>query len=388
MKNKNKFKLSFTIILITLILLGVLYLNNLNLWKNSNISEVKAKVLNVDNNGITQAGISKIGEQHLKVKILSGDFKGEEINATNFLSGKLEMDTYYEDEDTIVLALQVGNEGDIIGAKAMDLYRQGWQGLLFLMFIICLIFYAGYTGVKALFSFVASLFIIWEILIPMLLKGVNPLIISTIVLILLSAIIIFSVAGITKKGVSAFIGTISGLIVTIGITLFFGEKLNLNGMTQNFAETLIFSGYINIDMKHVFYAAVIIGAAGAAMDIAMDVSASMEEIKEKKPDINRKELIASGFNIGRSVIGTMSTTLLLAYSGGYLTLLMLFMSQNSSFTRIINLQMVSSEIMRTVVGSIGLVLVAPITAIVSGFMLTTQFSLNKYASKIIIKDGI
>ncbi|WP_276717184.1 YibE/F family protein [Caloranaerobacter azorensis] len=114
-----------------------------------------------------------------------------------------------------------------------------------------------------------------------------------------------------------------------------------------------------------------IGASGAAMDIAMDVAASMEEIKIKKPDIQRKELIQSGFNIGRAVIGTMTTTLLLAYSGGYLTLLMLFMTKNSSLIRIINLKIVSAEIMRTLVGSIGLVLVAPITAIVAGWIFTS-----------------
>lgn len=385
MHNRNKIKASLGIILITLILLGILYLNNLSLKTNLMVNEVKATVIDINNDRMTQAGISKIGEQELKVKILSGDLKGKEIEATNFLSGKLEMDTYYEVGDKLIVVIQKGENGEVVSAKAMDLYRQGWQGVLFLLFIVCLIFYAGYTGIKALFSFIASLFIIWEFLIPMLLKGINPLIISTLVLILLSAIIIFSVAGLSKKGISAFIGTISGLIVTIGITIFFGEKLRLNGMTENFAETLIFSGHMNIDMKYIFYAAVIIGAAGAAMDIAMDVSASMEEIKMKRPDICRKDLIASGINIGRAVIGTMSTTLLLAYSGGYLTLLMLFISQNSSFTRIINLQMVSAEIMRTIVGSIGLVLVAPITAIVSGFMFTNTVAFNEYKFKYLLR---
>jgi uncharacterized membrane protein len=119
-------------------------------------------------------------------------------------------------------------------------------------------------------------------------------------------------------------------------------------------------------MLEVFYAAIIIGASGAAMDIAMDVSASMKEIVEKKPEISEKELIKSGFNVGSAVIGTMTTTLLLAYSGGYLTLLMLFMTKNSSFLRIINLKIVSAEIMRTLIGSIGLVIVAPITALIAG----------------------
>ena len=140
-------------------------------------------------------------------------------------------------------------------------------------------------------------------------------------------------------------------------------------MTQAFAETLLFSGNTSLNMRDIFFSAVVIGASGASMDIAMDVSASISEIKIKRPDIGPIELIKSGFNVGKAVIGTMTTTLLLAYSGSYLPLLMLFMVQNSSFSRILNLKIVSAEIMRTLVGSIGLVLVAPLTAVFAGFII-------------------
>ena len=149
------------------------------------------------------------------------------------------------------------------------------------------------------------------------------------------------------------------------------------GMTASYAQTLAFSGNLHLSMRDIFYAAIVIGASGAAMDIAMDVAASMQEVKDKKPDIAIMELIQSGFNVGRAVIGTMTTTLLLAYSGGYLTLLMLFVTKNSSFARILNLKIVAAEIMRTLIGSIGLVLVAPITAIVAGWILSDRFNINK-----------
>ncbi len=119
----------------------------------------------------------------------------------------------------------------------------------------------------------------------------------------------------------------------------------------------------------VIIAAIILGASGACMDIAMDIAAAMDEIKKKKPDIPPLELIQSGFVVGRHVIGTMATTLLLAYSGGYLTLLMLFQVKEPGILRMLNLKIVAAEIMRTLVGSIGLVLVAPITAIVGGIII-------------------
>ena len=105
------------------------------------------------------------------------------------------------------------------------------------------------------------------------------------------------------------------------------------------------------------------------MDIAMDIAAAMDEIRLKKPDITPRELIRSGFTVGRQVIGTMTTTLLLAYSGGYLTLLMVFRVKDPSFMRMINLKIVSAEILRTLIGSIGLVMVAPITALLGGLIM-------------------
>lgn len=337
--------------------------------------EVKALVLSTNDSKIVQTGISRIGSQLLLIEILEGSFKGQKITADNGLLGKLELDNYYKPGDKVIAALLV-KDNKILAAKAIDLYRQDWQIVLFALFVLCLICYAGIIGIKSLLSFIASLFIIWELLIPGLLSGKHPLLLTTLILTLLTAIIIFAVAGFTKKGLAAFAGTMGGLLLTVLITQFFGDKLALGGMTQPYAETLLYSGHLDLNMKLVFYSAIILGASGAAMDIAMDVAAAMEEIKIKKPDIGMKELIQSGFNVGRAVIGTMTTTLLLAYSGGYLSLLMLFMSKNSSLVRMINLKIVSAEIMRTVVGSIGLVLVAPLTAIIAGWIYSSQFNLR------------
>ncbi len=376
MVNLKKAMPIFIVLLLIVLVIGLLAYDNESINKKNamkNTYEVKAIVLETDDSEMVKSGMSKLGIQRLIVTIIEGNHKGKEIQASNQLNGKLEYDNYYEPGDKIILAILEKN-GEIKDAKSVDLYRQGWQLILFGLFVLCLIIYAGFTGLKALFSFIASLYVLWKFLIPGLLNGREPLLLASVVLTILSAIIIFSVAGLTKKGISAFFGTMCGLLVTISITMFFGDKLALMGMTSPFAETLMFSGHLDLNMRHIFYAAIIIGASGAAMDIAMDVSASMEEIKLKKPNISSKELITSGFNIGRAVIGTMTTTLLLAYSGGYLTLLMLFMTKNSSFVRIMNLKVVCAEIMRTVVGSIGLVLVAPITAIFAGWILTTDLS--------------
>lgn len=362
---------TFFVIISILLLITILAVKNKNKTEFDSIIEVKAEVINTDDSNIIQSGITRIGDQSLTIRILEGKFKGKEISAVNHLMGKMEIDNYYYPEDVIIASLLVENDV-IVSAKTIDLYRQGNLLILFLIFVFCLIIFAKFVGLKALLSFIASLFVIYKFLIPGLLSGKSPLVLTGVVLIIMTAIIIFLVAGVTKKGFVAFIGTMCGLFITMGLTLVFGSPLGLNGMTAPFAETLLYNGYMDLNMQHIFYAAIVIGAAGAAMDIGMDIAASMEEIKLKKPNITMKELIESGFNVGRSVIGTMTTTLLLAYSGGYLTLLMLFMDKNSSIERMVNLKIVSAEIMRTLIGSIGLVLVAPITAIIAGWIYTHE----------------
>lgn len=338
--------------------------------QTDNLIYAKGTVTSVDNEDVTTVGISSIGFQLVEVMLTGGEHKGDTVTAKNDLMGQLDIDEVYSRGDNIVLILHVEG-GQVQDAKTLNRNRQGSESLLFGLFLALLLIYAGFTGLKAVMSFVASLFILWRFFIPALLAGKDPLTYTVLTLIFLTVVIIYSVAGFNRKALAAVLGTLSGLAIAIALTIAFGSQMHLFGHTSPFASTLLFSGYIHLDMRSVFYAAVIIGASGAAMDIAMDVSASMYEIKEKKPDIRARELIRSGFNVGRAVVGTMTTTLLLAYSGGYLTMLMLFVAKDSSFIRILNMKMVAAEIFRTLVGSIGLVMVAPVTALIAGWLFTS-----------------
>ncbi len=332
------------------------------------VLETTARVLTVDNEEVRSSGLSHIGHQELEVEIRKGRYKGKTLTAFNSLVGQTDLENLFAPGDVIIAAIIL--EGGVIRhVKAVDLYRQNTLLFLFCIFVAALLVYAGIIGIKALISFVLTVFILWEVLVRQILAGHNPLFTTTLTLILLSAVIIFLVAGCNKKGLTAFIGTLCGLGTALGVTFFFGSRVGLFGLTQPYVNALVFSGYYDLDIRQIFYSAIILGASGACMDIAMDIAAAMDEIKKKKPDIQPMELIQSGFVVGRHVIGTMATTLLLAYSGGYLTLLMLFQVKAPGILRMLNLKIVAAEIMRTLVGSIGLVLVAPITAIVGGIII-------------------
>jgi uncharacterized membrane protein len=367
MKKRHLSK-ALVVILPLLIYVGLVIFGGPGISENSaDMLEIKGVVVAVDNSELISSGVGHLGSQSVTVLVTQGKHKGEKIEASNGLIGSLEIDEVYGPGDTTLIAAQVV-AGEIGYAKTISQYRQGWEALLFGLFILLLLIYAGSVGLKALISFVASVVIIWNFLLPGLLAGQNPLLITISTLTLLTMVIIFLVGGFTRKALAATLGTLAGLAAALVLTVIFGDLLQISGMTSPFAPTLLLSGHYALDMREIFYASVVIGASGAAMDIAMDVAASMDEVKKAKPEISARELLKSGLNVGRTVVGTMSTTLLLAYSGGYLTMLMLFVTKDTSLMRILNFKMVAAEIFRILVGSIGLVMVAPLTALIAAWL--------------------
>lgn len=138
------------------------------------------------------------------------------------------------------------------------------------------------------------------------------------------------------------------------------------------SESLLYSGFQHLNLTAIFTSSIFIGASGAMMDLSVDITSAIREVVEKKPDISWKEAAKSGMNVGRAAMGTMTTTLLLAYSGGYITLMMVFMAQGTPVDHILNYKYVAAEVLDTIAGSFGLVTVAPFTALVGGLFLTVR----------------
>ena len=174
----------------------------------------------------------------------------------------------------------------------------------------------------------------------------------------------YLVAGPTRKGATATLGALLGVFSGLVLAHLFSWLMNINGATMPFVQALLNSGYESMDLADVFVGAMVLASSGAVMDLAMDIAAGIEEVARHNPGLPRRELFLSGLRIGRSVVGTMTTTLLLAYSGGYITLLMVFAAQGTPPLDFLNSTLVSAEVVKTLVGSFALVLVAPFTAFV------------------------
>ena len=135
-----------------------------------------------------------------------------------------------------------------------------------------------------------------------------------------------------------------------------------------YSQSLLNCGYAHLNLSEIFIGAIFLSSSGAVMDLAMDVASGIEEIDRRRNGLPPLELFRSGIRMGRSVVGTMTTTLLLAYSGGYLTLMMTFAAQGTSPIDFINNPHVAAEMVKTLVGSFGLILVTPFTAAVGAWL--------------------
>lgn len=327
----------------------------------------KARIISVDNSSLKQSLIIKTGSQNLTAEILSGKYKGSQVQVDNSLTGKMELDEIYTEGEKILIEFNVVDGKPFWGA-ARGKYRIDLELVLLAMFAVLLLLVAGWTGLKAMLSFVFSAMMIWKIMLPLFLKGYDPILLAVAVVACLTAAISFLVGGFTKKGAVTFLGAFAGLLLTCVLAQIFTQGFKIHGAVRPFAETLLYAGFYDLNLTKIFIAGIFLASSGAVMDLAMDISASMDEIKHKKPDISISEHIRSGLRVGRSVIGTMTTTLLLAYSGSYMCMLMLFIAQAMPLKSMANLNYVAAEILNTLVGSFGLVTVAPFTAIAGGIV--------------------
>ncbi|MDU4659188.1 MAG: YibE/F family protein, partial [Clostridium butyricum] len=360
-------------ILITLIAIVVLICvpNKFPQKIYENTERVSARVLSTDESFIINNGLIKTGEQLCDVEILQGKFKGETVTGSNRLSGSLEQDKIFAVGDKILVTLDYTGD-EIRVATLVDHYRINYEILLVGVFMIFLVGFSGIVGIKAILSFIFTILAMWKLLIPLFLMGYNPILIGMVTTIILVCLIIGLVYGIGRRSLAGIIGALAGSIVTCFMALFFVSRFKIHGAVMSYSEMLLYSGYENLNLTEIFIASIFIASSGAVMDVAVDITSAVAEVVEKKPDITRSEAIKSGINVGRSIMGTMMTTLLLAYSGGYIGLLMVFMAQGTPIINILNLKYVSSEILHTLVGSFGLITVAPFTAIASGILLAER----------------
>ena len=371
--NESKPKRNWLSSAICLVLIAVLALlptgfEHAGAGRPANEERVPARILSTDDSTIKDTGLVRSGEQSCQILLLGGTHKGETHRAGNMLNGSLEQDKIYKAGER-ALVLVSTDQGEIASVSMIDHYRIDGELWLLLAFFAFLLLFAGWTGLRAVLSFLLTVLAIWKVLVPACLNGANPILVGGVMTAVLTILIISLVFGFDRKSLAACLGAVAGLAVTAALGIVSTNLFQIHGAVMSFSESLLYSGYENLNLTQIFMASIFIGSSGAMMDLSVDIAAAVNEVVQKRPDLNRFEATMSGMRVGRAAMGTMTTTLLLAYSGSYVALLMVFMAQGTPLINVLNYKYVASEMIHTIVGSFGLVAAAPLTAIASGILL-------------------
>ncbi len=335
----------------------------------------RAKVLRIIDtvrlSGTDDNNIIQIAE----IKILNRDYKGLVTEIRSTLTGNDAYDIKLKEGMRISVHAEDTFDGSV-SFYIINYERTNFVLGLLTFFILCILIIGGIKGLKALVSLSITILLIIYALIPLLLKGYNPIVISVLICTLSTVITLLIIAGFNKKSLSAIIGTIGGLLIGGIIAYIFGQIARLTGFSSTDAQMLLYlPGYISFDFRGLLFAGIIIGALGACMDVSISLASSLTEIQMSNPLICTKKLIQSGFNIGKDIMGTMINTLVLAYTGGTLSTMLIFVGFEKTASEIVNLDSIVTEILRAIAGSIGLLFSIPIT--IFAFIIITKKSLVK-----------
>lgn len=330
----------------------------------------KCKVLveTVDNSSLINTGLIRTGQQVCTVRFLSGKFKMQTAEGWNMLGGSLSQDKLFRPGDK-AQAVVHHYDGEIISVNLIDYYRLDGELLLALAFAVFLVVFARGVGLRSVFSFAITILVLWKILVPLFLEGHNPIFVGLAAVAIMTFVILVLVYGFDKKLLSSFCGAMSGIVFAMVLSIICTSSFHIHGAVMANSEALLYSGFQDLNLTQIFMASVCVGASGSVMDLSVDITSAVSEVVRNCPGISRKEAIKSGLTVARAAMGTMTTTLLLAYSGTCIATLMTFMAQGTPVYNILNNNIVAAEIINTIAGSFGLAMTAPLTAVIAGTVL-------------------
>jgi len=311
----------------------------------------------------------------LEAEILGGKYKGQHIVMRNInISGGFPLYNVKVMPGDIFLCRVAGVDDKIEPDNIVRQYSYDRDRIILCIagFLVILIILVGRNqGIRTTFALILAGVIIYFIMLPLLNSGKDPILVVMLSCSIIAALSLLIVAGFSRKTYSAILGVIGGVLVAALLIVYGQTHLHLTGTeTYHAAELIESEAAKNIDFEKLLLSGMLIGLLGAAMDGAIDVASSMNEVKKAEPQISFYKLIKAGMNVGTDVIGTMANTLVFAYFG-FRLLLVLSTLETTLFTaskiQLLSVGVVSAEVLRLLAGSIGLVITIPITVVIAGF---------------------
>lgn len=310
-------------------------------------------------------------QQQMTVEVTEGPLKGKRFEVVNELGDNPAYNVVVKPGSDVVLSVVTEN-GVKPEVNISDYNRAPVIGALALIFLAVFLFFGGKHGLKSLAGLVSSVVLIAFVLLPLSLSGFNPLLAAVAICLLSTTASMLFIAGFSRKALAAVIGTVGGVIVAGIAAQIVIQMAPLTGLSSEEAQILRGSmiGQPLTFFSGLLAAGMLIGALGVIMDVGVSIASAVSEVAKTGQALTAKELYESGMNVGRDIMGTMTNTLILAYTGSALPLLLLA-SQTPS-AKLLNLDLVATEIASALSGSLGLVCTIPLTAFAASKLMSAK----------------
>lgn len=329
---------------------------------------VKAEVIQVIEDNETENG-NYVGSQRVELLILSGTHEGEKLEAessSGYLYGA------HCEVGMKVTAIVSEAEGTVT-ASVYSIHREPRIWLMVAIFVLVVCVVGGKKGLASIGGLLFTLVCIVFLFLPMIYRGISPILAAIVVVAVTTVVTMIFIDGFSRKSVAAILGTVSGVIVAGGFAWLFGQVADINGYNVSDVENLVYiEGMTDIQVGQLLFAGILIAASGAVMDVGMSIASTLNELKEKNPVMTAGELFRSGMNVGRDMMGTMSNTLILAFTGGSINTLVFIYAYNYPYRQIINMYSVGIELMQGLSSSMGVILTVPFTSLIAAIFLAEK----------------
>lgn len=320
----------------------------------------KAKVVKILQDNLEENG-TRVGEQKVRVRMLTGVRKGEELDITSS-SGYLFGAACKPDMKVIVMQSVAGD------STVASVYTQDREGVIYIfaliyLLVLCLI--GGKQGIKGCLGLVFTFFCVIFVYLPLVYLKYSPFWTAVFVCFITTLVTMYLIGGPTRKTCAATLGTLVGVILAGVSAWCFSKASGISGYNVSDIETLMTLWNTNrIQVGGLLFSGLLISCLGAVMDVAMSISSAIDEIYRQNLSLSRKELFTAGLRVGRDMMGTDSNTLILAFAGSSVSTLLLDYSYNLPYQQIINSNNIGIAIMQGLAGSFGIVLSVPFTVLI------------------------
>ncbi len=339
-------------------------------------SAVEAQQVSQDTSAIWRAKVIRVIDQEtrlvpgtdtqsvyqtIEAELLDGEKEGQAIVIQNDFLTLKKGDRFFTHHSIDI------NGQEMYAVRDID--RRAVMMFFVALFVVAIIAFGGKQGFRSLISLAGSFFVILYVLVPSLLAGYPPVMTSITIAAVILFLAIYLTHGFNRESHVAFVGTVSAVILT-GILAYLGVMFaRLSGFASDEAVYLNFNTRGTLDFTGLLLGGIMIGVLGVLDDIAVTQAAVVSELYDSASHLGRKEVYKKALRVGKEHVGALVNTLALAYTGASLPLLLLFSTSQSSLASIINQEVFATEIIRTIIGSIGLILTVPITTLLAVYML-------------------